>query len=141
MISFTQQKNREKNESTIHQRSASKRFCTVRTWAQIVEHISTYPRATPHSPVNTILHKGKLCYITSDMLKSRLRQIVSKLEPSLPLELVTPHSIRDTYATIIFHQGKDLEEVKLMGCWKSDVFLLYIQKNSLFEVCHDLSQY
>ena len=82
------------------------------------------------------------------MLRSRLRQIVSKLEPSLLLDSVTPYSITATYATIHFHQGKDLEEVKLMGRWKSDAFLLYIRKNSLsldmsdaIEVCHDLSQY
>ena len=148
MITFTDQKNGEKNESIVRRRSTSDKFCAVRTWAQVVNRISGYPGAPPNSPVNTVSHKGKLRYITSDMIKARIRTVVSKLEPSLPLESVTPHSIRATYATILFKQGKDLDEVKLMGRWKSDAFLLYIRKNTLslemsdaINACHDLSQY
>ena len=127
------QKNGKKEEAITRKRSSvSSAFCPVRTWAGIVDRILSYPGTTLDSPVNTVqLTNGSLGSITGKAVSTRLKAIVSKLDSTFPLEKVTAHSIRATYATMLFRQGASLETVKLMGRWKSDAFLSYIRQNSL----------
>lgn len=133
MIIFHMQKNGKKEEAITRKRSSvSSAFCPVRTWAGIVDRILSYPGTTLDSPVNTVqLTNGSLGSITGKAVSTRLKAIVSKLDSTFPLEKVTAHSIRATYATMLFRQGASLETVKLMGRWKSDAFLSYIRQNSL----------
>ena len=134
MITFRMQKNGEKEESIVRKRSAvSPEFCPVQIWAGIVDRILSYPGTTLDSPVNTVqFNDGSLGSITSAAVSARLKAVVHKLDTTFPLEKVTAHSIRATYATMLFRQGASLETVKLLGRWKSDsAFLLYIRQNSL----------
>ena len=131
MITFRFQKNGEKEESLVRKRGAKAKYCPVRGWASIVDRILSYPNTSMSSPVNTVHINGKLGFITSAMITTRLRQVMRSLDKDFPLSKVTPHSIPASYATMLFQEGAPLEAVKLNGRWKSDAFLLYIRKNSL----------
>ncbi|GFH50869.1 hypothetical protein CTEN210_07345 [Chaetoceros tenuissimus] len=131
MITFCFQKNGEKEESLIRKRGLHAMHCPVRIWASIVDRILSYPGTSMSSPVNTVYLNGKLGFISSAMITAHLRQVMRSLDKDFPLSKVTPHSIRASYATMLFQQGASLEAVKLNGRWKSNAFLLYICKNSL----------
>lgn len=131
VITFRLQKNGEKDESIVRRRGKNSQYCPVLIWASIVDRILGYEGASLDSPVNTVMVNGRLGYLTSDMIKTRLRAVVRSLDKDFPISKVTPHSIRATYATVLFQHGASLDVVKLMGRWKSDSFLLYIRKNSL----------
>ncbi len=132
LITFTDQKNGVKNEQITRQRGTNPNFCPVRIWARIFDRIFNYPGTTLDTPVNAVLSKGKVKYITSAAVSKQIKRAAVLSNSGLNIDDVSPHSIRATFATMLFHEGHSLSDVKLMGRWRSDAFLLYIRKNTLF---------
>ena len=58
-ITFLRQKNEDK-EADITMHKSNDSLCLVRIWRKLVERILNYSKTNLNTPINTVIHKGKL---------------------------------------------------------------------------------
>ena len=132
-ICFTRQKNDEK-EAIISMHSTGKSLCPVRVWGSIVKRVLNYPNANENSFVNLVEQRtnGKSIFVQvkSTQTLSHIRNTVSQIGKDVlgfTAKEVGTHSIRSSFAMMLYLQGVRSEKIMLQGRWRSSAFLTYIR--------------
>ena len=105
-------------------------LCPVSTWIAIITRILSYPRGTTDSPINIVRTGRSYSKITSTQVRETLRKTVTLLredEIGVKIDQVGTHSIRSTFAMILFTHGIEKTTIMRLGRWKSDAVLCYIR--------------
>ena len=106
--------------------------CPVKVWAKIIRRILDYPRGNTNSPINLLRIGRQYRQMTSTEIRDTLRNTVSTLgENRLGIKStnIGTHSIRSTFAMLLYTHGIDKTTIMKMGRWKSDAVLGYIRNN------------
>jgi hypothetical protein len=56
-----------------------------------------------------------------------IKETAKATDAKLSLDKYSSHSVRVTFATLLFLKGEQLDIVKFLGRWKSEAILLYIR--------------
>jgi len=144
-IVFPNQKNLEKDEPVIRSKAKeSSKLCPVRAWGAIYDRISGYKGTTGKTTVNTVEINGKLMTIDSATVRERIRTAVKAIgEEKLGFtsKEIGTHSIRTTYATLLFLRNVDPITIQIGGRWKSTAFLKYIRRDTTgYEITNGISK-
>ena len=78
-ITFEMQKKEEKNVTVHHKALGDKIMCTVRTAAELVRQIRSYPGTDDNMPVSAILVGSKIMQVTSKQMVGDLRDAVQAI--------------------------------------------------------------
>ena len=129
-ITFSNQKNGKKN-ITITQHASNHELCPVKAWASLVHRILFEENGRLDTPVNIFKNeKGKRCAVrameVAKHLKGFVRQIGKRIL-GFDDSRVGTHSIRSSFAMLLYLQGIHPSTIMLQGRWNSDAFLLYIR--------------
>jgi len=133
-ITFESQKNKEKFQTiSMHKVSYSQTaLCPVRSWAEIVQRIRKYPSSKDSMTVNTyISHTGKLSYISSTQIRTRLQAAAATIgsnELGFKVSEIGCHSLRSGGAMAMYLAKVPITTIQLIGRWKSDAFMRYIRE-------------
>ena len=123
------QKNQEKHETVTQDSNTDPTLCPVKSWAKVVQRISSYKNSTSNTPINVILRNNKLYQITSKDNINFLRKTVTSMDNEHlgfgPNEIGT-HSIRSGGAMSMKLANISDTTIRLIRRWKSDSFLKYI---------------
>lgn len=143
-IIFPNQKNMEKMEPVIRSRAKeSSKLCPVRAWGAIFDRISGYKGTTGKTTVNTVEINGKLMKIDSATIRERIRMAVKAIgekKLGFTAKEIGTHSIRTTYATLLFLRNVDPITIQIGGRWKSTAFLKYIRRDTTgYEITKGIS--
>ena len=133
-VTFVDQKNGEKMCTITQHRTTNPAFCPVHAWGSLVKRVRGYPKATDSTPVNTFWdHKKKKCVlITSTQVRNHLRTAVKSVGAKrlgVQLNRIGTHTIRTSFAMLLYLANVRTSTIMLIGRWKSDAFLLYLRKN------------
>lgn len=129
-ITFRRQKNGDK-EADITMHRSNDKLCPVRVWRRLVERILRYPKTNLNTTVNTVMHKGKLKKIKSSDILKHIRATVNTIgKDTLGFEAkeVGCHSIRSSFAMLLYLNGVRSDKIMLQGRWRSQAFLTYIRR-------------
>ena len=132
-ITFTQQKNGQKEADITMHRSRSD-LCPVKIWGEIVKRILSYPKTNLDTPVNYVLLNSKAKYIASkDVLKQILLTVtlIGSDKLGFTSDAVGTHSIRSSFAMLLYQKGIRSDRIMLQGRWRSNAFLEYIRPQVL----------
>jgi hypothetical protein len=130
-ITFTFQKNDERDATVTQHRTRDPELCPVLLWSAIIKRILSYPSTDIDSPINTYRVRGELKEITSKMILQRLRAVVSHIgeaELGFKTHEIGTHSIRSGAAMAMYLTGVPVFTIMLLGRWSSDAFLCYIRR-------------
>jgi hypothetical protein len=129
-ITFTFQKNDERDAIITQHCTRDPELCPVRLWSAIIKRTLSYPSTDIDSPMNTYRVRGELKEITSKMILQRLRALVSHIgeaELGFKTHEIGTHSIRSGAAMAMYLTGVPIFTIILLGRWSSDAFLHYIR--------------
>ena len=133
-IVFPNQKNMEKMEPVIRSRAdESSILCPVRSWGAIIDRIEGYKGTTGKTTVNTVEINGKLKKIDSSTIRNRIRVAVDAIgeeKLGFTAKEVGTHSIRTSFATLLYLRKVDPILIQIGGRWKSTAFLKYIRRDT-----------
>jgi hypothetical protein len=133
-ITFESQKNNVKNEKITQQRSNDATLCPVRTWAETVSRIRSYPKTNDDTPVNYYVDGKSASHFSQKSLNIFLRETV-KQKPHLHFgydhTTIGTHSIRSGAAMALYLADAPPHKIMLLGRWCSDAFLLYLRPEVL----------
>ncbi len=104
---------------------------TVRAAAAIICRIQSYPGANDNTPISAIWQYNHIEHITSRQIKNALWDAVLAIgEESLHIAAnkIGTHSALLGAAMAMFLGGCPMFLIMMIGCWSSDAFLRYIQK-------------
>jgi hypothetical protein len=112
-------------------------MCPVRAAAELVSQL--YKSSIPHSKVpdlkiNTIILSGRIFTIPSTRLLDKIRSAVrslGKVKLGFTEEEVGTHSYRSGGTMGMYLAGTPVYTTMPLGCWSSDPFMRYIQKQVL----------
>jgi hypothetical protein len=133
-ITFEDQKNGEKHETVIQQRSGDDTMCPVISWGSTIKRIRSYTTSTPNTPINIIKIGNRFYNITSKDNIKFLRRSVSSMDSTklgFKANEIGTHSLRSGGAMAMKLSGAEDSTIRLLGRWKSDSFLKYIRKQVL----------
>jgi hypothetical protein len=130
-ITFISQKNGEK-DITITQYKSSNKLDPVTSWAKIISRVIGYKKTTLQSQVNTFYQpeKQRLVCITSAQTRAFLKWTVTTMgAKSLGIQVshVGTHSVWTSCAMLLYMAKVCKATIMLLGRWKSNTFLLYLQ--------------
>ena len=133
-ITFDDQKNGEKDACiTQHRAFNGTNLCPVEAWAALVKRILAYPNSSEDTTVNTFQTKGKLKQISSTQTKNFITSHVKSIgerKLDIYVKTVGTHSLRSSCAMLLYLSNVRTSTIMLLGRWKSDAFLLYLQQQS-----------
>lgn len=143
-ITFVDQKNGIKMDRRTQRRSGHPILCPVLRWASAVSRIlSSFPDASPSTPINTFLSPtGSTSRIPSS-LTLRVLRLACQLSGGFrtygfnPDDLGNP-SVRSGAAMALFLMNHSPARIMILGRWSSDAFLVYIRPQVL-EWTHNMS--
>ena len=129
-ITFVLQKNGQKY-ATITQHASGHEVCPVKAWAAIVTRILDYKGTNSSTEVDTVVDSnGERSHIKADEIARHLKKVVTsvgKARLGFDEMRVSTHSIRTSFAMMLYLQHIHPLTIMLMGRWSSDAFLLYIR--------------
>ena len=124
----------EKMEPVIRSRAdESSILCPVRSWGAIIDRIEGYKGTTGKTTVNTVEINGKLRKIDSSTIRNRIRVAVDAIgeeKLGFTAKEVGTHSIRTSFATLLYLRKVDPILIQIGGRWKSTAFLKYIRRDT-----------
>jgi hypothetical protein len=128
---FVNQKNNKKNDTRSQQRTQDPVLCPVRRSASLVEQIRRLvPKPDPATTRNMIVVNDRTLQLSSKCLRQRLRVTCTTLggKPvfGYTVKDIGTKSLRSGAAMSLFLMNHSAERIVLLGCWKSDAFLVYI---------------
>ena len=131
-ITFTFQKNDERDATVTMHRTLDPLLCPVKVWATIVRRVLAIPGTGPATPVNTYSDSdGKVKLVRSKDILLRLRAVVrfiGEAELGYAAGELGTHSIRSGAAMAMYLAGVPVFTIMLIGRWSSDAFLRYIRR-------------
>ena len=139
-ITFTSQKNGEKNQSIIQHRS-NRSLCPVKAWGSLIKLILSYKGTDGLTTINYFESGGRPGYVTADDMIKQIRsacQTVGESELGFTPDRAGTHSIRSSFAMQLHLAGVKDHIIMLQGRWRSLAFLSYIRLQ-IQELSADLS--
>ena len=133
-ITFEFQKNDERNETVTQEWTDDPLLCPVKSWANTINRILSYPKTLSGSSINTFRLKRRMYFISSSENMKLLQRTVSSMDKiSLGFEpdKIGTHSILSGGAMAIKLSGAEDSKIRLIGRWKSNSFMKYIRKQIL----------
>ena len=127
VITFRSQKNGVKDEEQARVSDKNAKWSAVKCWAKIVNRIRSYKGTNDSTPISTVRVHGKFHQITAEDVNRVIKQTARETDAKLSLEKYSSHSVRVTFATLLFLKGELMETVKFLGRWRSEAVLLYIR--------------
>ena len=129
-ITFFNQKNGDK-KITITQHASHHELCPVKAWASLIQRILFEENGNLETPVNTFKDdKGKICAVKATEISKHLKNFVNQIgQKTLGFNgsRVGTHSIRSSFAMLLYLRDIHPSTIMLQGRWQSDAFLLYIR--------------
>ena len=132
----------ERNDTVTHLTKKHATFCPLWAWVALVQQIWSYSGTCPETPVSAVWRSGKIQHVTSCELVEALRSTVIKIgEDSLGFKAdnIGTHSIRLGSAMAMYLEECPVYTIMMIGCWSSDAFLCYIQKQ-IEQFSHNVAQ-
>lgn len=134
-ITFTKQKNKSDFETITQHASHHPILCPVKRWAAVIGNLSPIPSFGPTTPVCTFVNKaGQEATLTCDQILKLLRWAVSEIGEDIigfSAKEIGTHSIRSGGTMAMYLSGVPIITIMLIGRWRSDSFIKYIQKQIL----------
>lgn len=127
VITFRSQKNGVKDEEQARISNKNTKWSAVKCWAKVVNRIRSYKGTNDSTPISTVKVHGKFHQVTADDVNRVIKQTARETDAKLSLAKYSSHSVRVTFATLLFLKGEQLDVVKFLGRWRSDAILLYIR--------------
>jgi len=142
-ITFKYQKHDEQNDMITQHWTGYPILCPIWQWGTIIQCIHTYPGSCDNTLINMILfsQKNKLQQLTNNMMLSKLWAAATALgkdELGFEVDELRIHSICSGAAMSMYLTGIPVFTIMLIGCWSSNAFLWYIQKQ-VQEFCAGVS--
>ena len=129
-ITFVLQKNGQKY-ATITQHASGHEVCPVKAWAAVVLRILNYKGTDSSTEVDMFVDgKNMSFHITADEVAKHLKKVVTivgKDRLGFDATRVGTHSIRTSFAMMLYLQHIHPSTIMLQGRWSSDAFLLYVR--------------
>ena len=133
VIEFTDQKNGEKcDKVTMHK--SNRPLGPVKAWAETIIRILSYPGTDLETPINTVRIGSNNVQITSKQILAHIRMTVAmigEVKLGFKKEDVGTHSIRSSFAMLLYLAKVPVSTIMILGRWHSSSFLLYIRKQVL----------
>lgn len=130
-VTFTLQKNQEKEDTVTMHRSSDPTFCPVCTCASIVIRLRTTSGTSDHTTVNAYHDSGRLNFVTakqvSDAIKANILQM-GQDRLGFTTDNIGIHSIRASTAMALNLGRIPIYVIVLVSRWSSDAFFNYIRK-------------
>ena len=133
-INFREQKNGEKMDRTTQEATADPLMDPVRVMAHIVTELWKLPGTTRETPICTYYGQGSTRTVSASDALEHLRRVAEVMGPDklgFTPEQIGTHSLRSGAAMAMFLDNTPVFLIMLIGRWKSDGFLKYIQKQVL----------
>ena len=131
-LTFRNQKNGEKMESQYRLRSnTNSKLCPVKIWYSIVKRIEGYDNTSGKTPVNTVVVNGKKTLIRSSAVRQHVKTAVTIIgEDVLHVKAseVGTHTLRTSFATMLWLNNTDPKDIMILGRWLSNAFMKYIRR-------------
>ena len=130
-ITFTFQKNDQRDETVTMHRTDDPVLCPVRAWAAIVSRLRSNSTVSDHTSVNTYFVKGDAFVVTLVNVLHALRAAVTYLGKDtlgFTASEIGTHSLRSAAAMAMYLAGVPVYTIMLIGRWSSDAFLRYIRR-------------
>ncbi len=142
MLQFTNQKNAVRGEQIGHRANNHEWFCPAKALGCIVHRLHLHRAAA-----DTLLcrhcneAKGTWCNVKSAHITNSLQHAARILQPkaSIAWELVTTRSLCLGGAATLLCGNVDDNNVRLLGCWKSDAMFCYLCAQALAST-HNFAQ-
>ena len=133
VVEFIDQKNGDKYDKvTMHK--SNRKLGPVKAWAETIIRILSYPDTTLDTPINTVRIGKKNIQITSAQILVHIRSTVAMIGVKtlgFTSDEVGNHSIRSSFAMLLYLAKVPTTTIMILGRWLSDSFLLYIRKQVL----------
>ena len=107
-----------------------KELFPVRTWGAIIRRVLSYDKSSLDSQVNPVKQGTTIVGIKNTQIFAHICNTVTQIDRDSmgfgPKEVCT-HSIRSSFAMMLYLQGVRSEKIMLQGRWRSSAFLTYIR--------------
>ena len=131
-ITFRNQKNSKKMESQIRLRSSTNsKLCLVRIWASVIDRILSYDNTSGKTKVNTVIVDGLKTSIRSSTVQLHVKTtvtIIGKDALKVKASEIGTHTLRTSFATMLWLKKTDPKEIMILGRWLSNAFMKYIRR-------------
>lgn len=127
IITFRSQKNGVKDEKQARISKKDAKWSAVKCWAKIVNRIKSYRGTDADTPISTVKVNGTFYQIKAEDVNKEIKRAAIATGAKLELKRYSSHSVRVTFATLLFLKGESMDIVKFLGRWRSDAFILYIR--------------
>lgn len=127
VITFRSQKNGVKDEEQARISDKKTSWSAVKCWAKVVRRIKAYKGTDNDTPISTVKIKGRFYQIKAEDVNRTIKKTAEATNAKLDLRKYSSHSVRVTFATLLFLKGEKLEVVKFLGRWRSEAILLYLR--------------
>ena len=102
-------------------------------WATTVKQVLGYKHTNGNSTVNTfkLPNSHKLFQITAKQMHTHIMAYVKKMGPKklgMDINRVGAHSLCLSCVMLLYLAEVRTSTIMLLGCWKSDAFLIYLRK-------------
>lgn len=133
-ICFRLQKNDEKEAIITIHRAKLGGLCPVTTWGEIVSRVLSYEGSSLNSPVNlmkqVVKNKTKYVQVKSTQMLQHIRNTATQIGANklgFGPRNAGKHSIRSSFAMLLYVNNVKSDKIMLQGRWKSTAFLSYIR--------------
>lgn len=115
-------------------------LCPVRLWAKVISRLRNYPTFDPKWPVFTFYDQTSKKFQTieskeiSKAVKAAVK-LIGKDKLGFGPDEVGTHSVRSALAMQLYLQHVPPYTIMMIGRWRSDAFLSYIEKQ-----CHEFTK-
>jgi hypothetical protein len=125
-ITFYFQKNDKQDTVVTQDHTHDPEPCPIRLWAAIAKRILSYAGTDHKMSVNTYMHRGRLCEVSSKMMLTGLCAVVTHVgKDNLGFKAceMGTHSIRSGAAMAMYLANVPFFTIMLISRWSSNAFL------------------
>lgn len=133
-VTFRSQKSDENFQTVTMFDTVESDLSPTKAWAAVVVRILSYPGTDMTSQVNIVRIGKNNCYVTAKQIAVHLRTTVNfigKAKLGFTGDEVGTHSVRSSFAMLLYLAKVRTPTLMLLGRWASDAVLLYIRKQVL----------
>jgi hypothetical protein len=141
-ITFERQKQEDKHNIITQESSGDSVLCPVRFAAGLARCIWTYKGTDSNTRVSAYISNGVVKHVASTQVINALQDVVGAIgetQLGIAKHKIGTHSIRSGAAMAMYLGECPVYTIMLIGCWSSDAFLRYIQKQ-VMEFSHNVSK-
>jgi len=111
--------------------NTNSKLCPVRIWHSIVKRIEGYKNTSGKTLVNTVVVNGKKTLIRSSTVRQHVKMAVTIIGGdvlNVKASEVSIHTLRTSFATMLWLNNTDPKNIMILGCWLLNAFMKYIRR-------------